>query len=289
MKTRYCRFSQGPNAITLDGAAVKPGVRPLLVVAAICVSLPSVWAQAPGTITTVAGNGTGTFPGDGGLATRAGIGGGGQSLTIATGSAGNLYIADQANNRIRRVNSAGIISTFAGGGAGPGLGDGGPATSAQVFPNGIAVDSNRNVYIASGAQVRKVSSNGVITTIAGTGLLGNSGDGGPAIGAQFMATGVAVDAAGNLYITDSLANRVRKINPAGTISAFARHRDDAGQCRCRWRRQSFLCRHGHQSSSAHLAGRPRLYRRRDRSARLYGRWRSGHECHAFLTAIVGPG
>ncbi len=97
-------------------------------------------AQTQGTITTYAGNGTPLFSSDGGQATSTGIGGGGESLTIAIDSLGNLYISDQANNRIRRVNTSGIISTFAGGGSGPGLGDGGQATSAQVFPNGIAID-----------------------------------------------------------------------------------------------------------------------------------------------------
>lgn len=181
----------------------------------------SLSAQTQGTITTYAGNGTSLYSNDGGQATSTGIGGGGQSLTVALDSGGNLYIADQANDRVRRVSSGGSISTFAGGGSASGLGDGGQATNAKVFPNGIAIESLGNVFIASGAQVRKVATNGIITTIAGTGIPGNSGDGGAATSAQFQATSVAVDGFGNLYIADALANRIRKVNSVGVISTFA--------------------------------------------------------------------
>ena len=119
-------------------------------------------------------------------------------------SAGNLYIADTGNNRIRKVSN-GVITTVAGNGTAGFSGDNGPATSAQLYdPAGVAVDSAGNLYIADTGnnRIRKVS-NGVITTVAGNGTAGFSGDGGPATSAQLNdPQGVAVDSAGNLYIAD---------------------------------------------------------------------------------------
>ena len=117
-------------------------------------------------------------------------------------SAGNLYIADTDNNRIRKVSN-GVIATVAGGGAS--LGDNGPATSAQLAnPEGVAVDSAGNLYIADygNNRIRKVS-NGVIATVAGNGTVGFSGDNGPPTSAQLAYPwGVAADSAGSLYIAD---------------------------------------------------------------------------------------
>jgi hypothetical protein len=141
-------------------------------------------------------------------------------------AAGNLYIADSGNNRIRKVTPGGVISTVAGNGAGGCSGDGGPATSAQLVPWGIAVDAVRNLYIADyGAghnRVRKVTPGGVISTVAGNGTYGSSGDGGPATSAQLQSpSGVAVDAAGNLYFAEYHGCRIRKVTPGGVISTVA--------------------------------------------------------------------
>ena len=138
---------------------------------------------------------------------------------MAVDSAGNLYIADTGNHRIRKV-SGGVISTVAGTGTRGFSGDGGPATSAQLSgPGGLAVDSAGNLYIAEYARIRKVS-NGVITTIAGSGTWGFSGDNGPATSAQIIDGGIAVDSAGNLYIADTNNYRVRKISN-GVITTIA--------------------------------------------------------------------
>jgi hypothetical protein len=132
-----------------------------------------------GTITTIAGNGTNGFSGDGGPATAAALSG---PAALAVDSAGNVYIADFFNGRIRKV-SGGIITTIAGNGTNGPSGDGGPATGAALSgPKGLAVDSAGNVYIADLNQIRKVSG-GIITTIAGIGTSGFAGDGGPATSA----------------------------------------------------------------------------------------------------------
>jgi uncharacterized protein (TIGR03437 family) len=168
-----------------------------------------------GVITTFAGNGTYGFSGDGGLATSAQLF---NPLGVAVDSAGNLYIADSDNNRVRKVSN-GVITTVAGTGptnwtssVGTFGGDNGPATSAQLnYPEGVAVDSAGNIYIADigNDRIRKVA-NGVITTVAGNGTLGYSGDNGPAISARLAQPyGVAVDSAGNIYIADAGNNRIR--------------------------------------------------------------------------------
>jgi len=175
-----------------------------------------------GIITTFAGTGTRGFSGDGGPAVNAQLSGSfGGSLTVAADNAGNVYIVDGGNNRIRKVNTAGIITTVAGGGTAVGTGDGGPATSAQVFPSGVTTDSAGNIYIAQGASIRKVNTAGILSTVAGGILPGFAGDGGPATSAQMLATGVAVDSAGNIFIADTINQRIRKVNTAGIISTYA--------------------------------------------------------------------
>ncbi len=172
---------------------------------------------ANGVITTVAGNGTAGFSGDNGPATSAQLN---APLGVALDSSGNLYIADERNYRIRKV-SGGVITTVAGSGTAGFSGDNGPATSAQLTaPGAIALDSAGALYIADNLRLRKVSG-GVISTVAGNGTTGFSGDNGPATSAQFSEIpGVAVDSAGNVYIADASNNRIRILTP-GTPPAIS--------------------------------------------------------------------
>ena len=166
---------------------------------------------ATGNISTFAGTGTYGFGGDGGAATAARLN---EPHDVAVDGAGNLYIADSGNGRIRKVDaSTGIISTIAGGGRG---GDGGAATAATLRnPQGVALDGAGNLYIADteNYRIRKVdATTGIISTIAGTGASGSSGDGGAATAATLRSPqGVALDGAGNLYIADTGNHRIRRI------------------------------------------------------------------------------
>ena len=165
-----------------------------------------------GIITCFAGNGTSGSSGDGGPATAASIG---YLYGIAADANGNVFISDWSNKRIRKINFAGIISNFAGTGAAGFSGDGGPATAATMQNVGIAIDGNCNVYIADHVnnRVRKIDTSGIINTIAGTGVYGFSGDGGPAVAATLREPdGVGCDMANNIYICDYLSLRVRKIS-----------------------------------------------------------------------------
>jgi sugar lactone lactonase YvrE len=165
-----------------------------------------------GVISTVAGNGTGGYSGDGGLAINAELY---WPAGLAMDTSGNLYIADDNNSRVREVNPAGIISTFAGTGYGGYNGDGIPATSAELYaPDRVATDSTGNVYISEygNNRIRKVNTSGIISTVAGTGTAGFSGDGGLATSAEINTPrGISVDPYGSLYISDSNNNRVRKV------------------------------------------------------------------------------
>lgn len=144
---------------------------------------------------------------------------------MALDSAGNLYIADVLNTRVRQVDANGIIRTVAGSGALGFSGDGGPATAAAFnAPGAVAVDRDGNLYIAdqTAQRIRKVDTNGIIRTVAGNGTVGFSGDGGPAINAQFsQIMGIAVDGAGNLYVADRRNHRIRKVDAAGIITTVA--------------------------------------------------------------------
>ena len=174
-----------------------------------------------GGITTVAGNGAKGYSGDGSPATSASLA---YPIGIAMDRAGNLFIADSDNNRIRVVSPGGIITTVAGNGAAGYSGDGGPATSASLnYPVDVAVDGAGDLFIADGGnnRVRKASPGGTITTIAGNGAWSYSGDGGPATSAGLSASGVALDSAGNLFIADSSNSRIRWVSPGGTIATVA--------------------------------------------------------------------
>jgi uncharacterized protein (TIGR03437 family) len=175
-----------------------------------------------GTISTVAGTGEQGYSGDGGAAVAAKLS---FPRRLALDSQGNLYVADTGNSRVRKVAASGSISTVAGAGD-PGFsGDGGPATAAKIFgPRGLAVDSKGVLYIGDGwnFRVRKVAADGTVTTIAGTGAHGSSGDGGPATAAQIgVAQSLAFDSQGNLFIADTYNHRVRKISTSGAISTVA--------------------------------------------------------------------
>jgi uncharacterized protein YjiK len=193
-----------------------------------------VWASS-GLITTVAGNGTAGFGGDDGPATAAQLN---APYGVALDVGGNLYIADTENHRVRKVwASSGVITTVAGTGASGYKGDGGPATAAQLnAPRGIAVDAGGNLYIADtfNHRVRKVwarggtistamlALGGTISTVAGTGSAGYSGDGGSAVAAQLASpNGVALDAIGNLYIADTDNDRVREVRAGSGIIVTA--------------------------------------------------------------------
>ena len=162
-----------------------------------------------GIITTVAGAGNRGFSGDGGPATDAQIAPG-TLAPLAVDSAGELFLAESGNYRVRKVSTSGIISTVVGTGTQGFSGDGGPATAAQVYaPNAVAVDSTGNLFIADGSRVRKVSPDGIISTVAGTGS--------PTC---CLAQALAVDRSGNLFFEDN-SDRLQKLSTDGTISTVA--------------------------------------------------------------------
>src|ERR1035437_9880379 len=180
-----------------------------------------------GQMTVVAGNGISGFSNDGGLAVKAALAG---PVGLALDGAGNLYIADSQNNRIRRVSPDGIITTVAGTGQSGFSGDGGPASTATLAaPIGVAVDSSGNLFIVDelNFRVRKVNSSGLIVTYAGNGVRAISGDGGAATSASFvLAQDIAVDGRGNLYVADSTGCTIRRIDQSGIITTIAGN----GQC-----------------------------------------------------------
>lgn len=171
-----------------------------------------------GATTVIAGTGTAGFAGDGAPATNAQFD---FPTGIAVDASGQIYVADNMNERVRGFIPGGNIATIAGNGNFRFSGDGSAAISASVTPNYVASDGRGNLYIAEEYRVREVSG-GVITTIAGSGLPGYSGDGGPAANAQFNEiVGIASDGAGNLFIADGGNCAVRKINAAGIVSTVA--------------------------------------------------------------------
>ncbi|HUK19828.1 MAG TPA: IPT/TIG domain-containing protein, partial [Bryobacteraceae bacterium] len=177
-----------------------------------------------GKISTYAGNGTAQYSGDGGAATSASLA---DPYGLAFDQQGNLYISDLNNQVIRQVTPGGTISTFAGINLYGSGGDGGPATSAYLNrPIGLAVDTAGDLYIADSNNycIRKITTDGIIHTVAGKiTASGYSGDGGPATSALMGAPfGIALDAAGNLYIADTSNNRIRMVSAAtGIITTVA--------------------------------------------------------------------
>ncbi len=173
-------------------------------------------------ISTIAGNGTSGFSGDGLSATSAKIN---KPNAVAVDKWGNVYFMDEQNLRVRKISTSGIISTVAGTGSSGYSGDNGPATAAKIcFATGVAVDTIGNVYIAdySNQRIRKVNTSGIITTFAGTGLAGYAGDNGPATAAELWEPwGICLDKIGNLYIADHYNYCVRKVTPTGIISTVA--------------------------------------------------------------------
>ncbi len=197
-----------------------------------------------GVITRIAGISAPGYSGDGGPALDAQLS---RPGGLALDGAGNLYIADVDNHRIRKVSADGIITTVAGTGVAGFSGDGGPAIEAQMYlAAGLAVDGKGNLFILdwgnsyappgapgllSGNRVRKVSPDGMITTVVGNGLPGFSGDGGPATDAQlFRPGGIAADSAGNLFIADTYNQRIRKVSSDGIITTVVNSRESNPDC-----------------------------------------------------------
>ena len=174
-----------------------------------------------GIITTISGTGIAGYSGNGGPATAGEIY---HPIAITTDGLGNVYFTEYGNNCVRKINAVGILSTIAGNGTGGYSGDSFAATMAQLdFPTGVKVDNLGNVYIsdANNNRIREVNTSDIITTIAGTGIAGFSGDGGPAILAEFISPGgIAVNGQGNVYIADWGNNRIRYIRNTVSIKSI---------------------------------------------------------------------
>ncbi len=171
-----------------------------------------------GIITSVVGNGTAGFSGDGGPATAGSLS---QPLGVAFDGNYNMYIADGNNHRIRKVSASGVISTFAGNGLATVSGDGGPATAASMkYPNGITTDISCNVYFSDwqGQTIREIGTDGIINTVVGNGTAGFSGDGGNPVLAQLNGpNNLIFEHSYTLYIPEYYNNRVRKVTHLGDV------------------------------------------------------------------------
>ena len=181
---------------------------------------------ATGIATTYAGTGTTGYTGDGGAATSARLSGP-QGLVLAAN--GDLYIADTGNNVIRKVTAAtGVITTFAGTGTAGFLGDGGVATSARLnAPESVSISASGELYIADAGnnRIRRVSTGGTITTVAGTGTAGSAGDGGLPTAAQLNSPhGIAVSTSGTYYISDRVNNEIRRVTGVFAVVAWVETR-----------------------------------------------------------------
>ena len=161
-----------------------------------------------GIVTTVAGSGEDGYSGDGGPAVQAELS---WPYALAVDRSRNLYVADFMYGVIRKIDSAGTITTFAGSGPEGSSGDGGPAIRATLDgPSGLALDRKGNLYVTEGLRIRRIDSAGIITTVAGTGEKGTGGNGGPAILAQFTySSALAIDNQGNLFVTEAVGSVCR--------------------------------------------------------------------------------
>ncbi|HEV2811052.1 MAG TPA: hypothetical protein VGV93_11740, partial [Acidimicrobiales bacterium] len=225
------RYRSGPSRVRAVGVVVA------MAATLLATTATATPAGAAGfeIIRTVAGGGTPEDGvGDGGLATDAALG---SPYKVALDEAGSVFIAD--GSRVRKVDSTGMITTVAGDGSGvrcdwhdpgcdpwaavPAPGDGGPATQASVAAVGVALDAEGNIYLSGAERVRKIdAATGIITTVAGTGQFGTSGDGGPATEATISdPQGIDVDGAGNLYIAQGQGHVVRRVDTAGIITTIA--------------------------------------------------------------------
>jgi sugar lactone lactonase YvrE len=194
---------------------MKPRIHVIFILLFSIIGTGSALAQTS-TISTVAGNGTAGYSGDGGPGPSAQING---PFGIAVDGAGNVYIAEWYNHRVRKVDTSGTITTIAGIGIAGFGGDGGPATNAALnSPEDVAVDSAGNVYIADSLnnRIRKIDTSGTITTVAGNGIARYTGEGSATeVGVQDP-SGLAVDSAGNIYTTEvDNGKRVQKFMYAG--------------------------------------------------------------------------
>ena len=218
-------LSTGNNTLEVTASTLtgQPGTKTISVTAngGGGISL-TIFNPGVSSVSTLAGTGTRGYGGDGGPATAALLSYPGG---LARGSDGSLYISDNNNSRIRRIGPDGVMSTYAGNGQYGGSGDGGQATQAMLAgPRGIALAPDGSLYITDPGnyKVRKVSPDGVITTFAGNGQSGDSGDGGPATQARLMSpSALAVGPDGSLYIVDAGASRVRRVAPDGIITTVA--------------------------------------------------------------------
>jgi sugar lactone lactonase YvrE len=212
----------------MQKASIQLRTKSLRLLMALTISLaitPIVMGETKGSIISIAGNGTRRYAGDRDLAVKAELV---TTAAVTVDSTGNIYIADMANNRVRKIAAkTGVISTLAGTGKRGYSGDGGPATSAELnYPQGVTTYRKGNVYIADtdNNRVRKVTvSTGVITTVAGSGAQGYAGDGGPATSAALnWPCGVAVARSGDLYFSDYNNHRIRKVTVStGKLSTVA--------------------------------------------------------------------
>jgi len=177
-------------------------------------------AAASGLISTIAGTGVAGFSGDGGPAINAKLL---SPLDLCFDRLGNLYIAENANGRVRKISPSGIITTIAGNGTLYSSSGGGKAdTTPIVGASGLCVDRLNNIYFADWqSRVYKVDKDGIITTVAGNGISGYSGDGGLATNAAIVPNKVCIDEVGNLYISEYDMNRIRKVDKNGIITTIA--------------------------------------------------------------------
>lgn len=171
-----------------------------------------------GSVTTFAGT-AGSFGSVDGVGTAASFY---APSGVAVDAAGNVYVADEGNNKIRKITSSGVVSTLAGSGS-AGSSDGTGAAASFWHPNSVAVDASSNVYVSDTGNhlIRKITSGGVVTTLAGTAGVYGSADGNGTSASFFSPVGIAVDVSGNLYVADMGNNKIRQVTPAGVVCTWA--------------------------------------------------------------------